>query len=183
MTIAQLETTPQIADILTVANRLTATERLFVARWLLDSVLVEEVDDDTDWQQLSLSAFETDWDNEEDTIYDSWRTVYILNDWQRAGLLKPSFVRSKVAAIEPALIVLHVGQLSAQDMDEVDRRLRIALALTRNVLSDVANEVDFLQQSPAIVQTVAEKSVAAVVAFSGAGNHSVNPNRLRSLLE
>lgn len=78
MTIAELETTPQIADILTVANRLTATERLFVARWLLDSVLVKEIDDDTDWQHLSLSAFEADWDNEEDAIYDSWRTAYGL---------------------------------------------------------------------------------------------------------
>lgn len=75
MTSAELETTPQIADILTVANRLTATERLFVARWLLDSVLAQEADDDADWQQLSLSAFEDEWDNEEDAIYDSWRTA------------------------------------------------------------------------------------------------------------
>lgn len=108
---------------------------------------------------------------------------YILSGWQQAGLLKPSFVRPKVAAIEPALIVHQVGQLSARDMDEVDRRLRTAMALTRSALSDIANEVDLLQQSPAIVQMVAEKSVAAVVAFSDAGDFSVGPDRLRSLLD
>lgn len=108
---------------------------------------------------------------------------YILRDWQQAGLLKPSFVRPKVAAIEPALIVHQVGQLSERDMDEVDRRLRTAMALTQSALSDAANEVDFLQQSPAVVQMIAEKSVAAVVAFSDAGDFSVNADRLRSLLE
>lgn len=108
---------------------------------------------------------------------------HILRDWQQAGLLKPSFVRPKVAAIEPALIVHQVGQLSARDMDEVDRRLRTAMALTQSALSDIANEVDFLQQLPAIIQVLAEKSVAAVVAFSDAGDLSVAPDHLRSLLE
>jgi len=97
--------------------------------------------------------------------------------------LRPLFVRPKVAAIEPALIVHQVGQLSARDMDEVDRRLRTAMALTQSAFSDVANEVDFLQQSPAIVQILAEKSVAAVVAFSDAGEFSVDPDRLRLLLD
>jgi len=55
---------------------------------------------------------------------------YVLTDWQTAGLLKPSFVRPKIAAIEPALIVYQVGRLSAQDMGEVDHRLRLAMDLT-----------------------------------------------------
>ena len=38
MTVANFVTTPRIAEVLTVADRLTAPERLFVARWLLDSV-------------------------------------------------------------------------------------------------------------------------------------------------
>lgn len=54
---------------------------------------------------------------------------YVLQDWQVAGLLKPSFVRPKIAAIEPSLVVHQVGRLSAQDMDEVDRRLRTAMEL------------------------------------------------------
>ena len=76
MTIANFTTTPRIAEVLTVADRLTLAERLFVARWLLDSVLAQEIDDEEDWQALSLSAFEKDWDNEEDAIYDDWRTLY-----------------------------------------------------------------------------------------------------------
>ena len=76
VTVANLATTPRIAEVLTVANRLTSAERLFVARRLLDSVLAKEIDDEEDWQQLSLSAFEKDWDNEEDAIYDDWRTLH-----------------------------------------------------------------------------------------------------------
>jgi len=33
----------------------------------------EEADDPRAWQALGLSAFERDWDNEEDAIYDDWR--------------------------------------------------------------------------------------------------------------
>jgi len=76
MTVANFATTPRIAEVLTVANRLSSAERLFVARWLLDSVLTKEIDDEVDWQELSLTAFEKDWDNEEDAIYDNWRAHY-----------------------------------------------------------------------------------------------------------
>ncbi|MEZ4713331.1 MAG: hypothetical protein R3A44_39460 [Caldilineaceae bacterium] len=76
MTVANFATTPRIAEVLSVADNLTLAERLFVARWLLDSVLVKEIDDEVDWQELSLSSFEKDWDNDEDAIYDDWRTHY-----------------------------------------------------------------------------------------------------------
>lgn len=76
MTVANFPTTERIAEVLTVADRLTLAERLIVARWLLDSVLTKEVDDEADWQELSLTAFAKDWDNEEDAIYDDWRTHY-----------------------------------------------------------------------------------------------------------
>lgn len=56
---------------MTVANRLTAAEQLAVVRWLLGSVLTKEFDDEADWQELSLSAIEKDWDNEDGAIYDS----------------------------------------------------------------------------------------------------------------
>jgi len=107
---------------------------------------------------------------------------YILSDWQTAGLLKPSFVRPKIAAIEPELIVHQVGRLSAQDLGEVDRRLRRAMELTASALPDVANEIDFSQQSPAIIQIVAEKSITALVKFSKADNLSVNLDHIRELL-
>ena len=73
---ADFATTPRIAQVLTVADRLTAAERLFVARWLLDSVLTKKLDEEADWQQLRLAAFEAEWDNKEDAIYDDWRTHY-----------------------------------------------------------------------------------------------------------
>ena len=76
MTVANLVATPQVKQILSVADRLNTAERLFVARWLLDSLLTKEVDDTEDWQQLGLSSFEKEWDNEEDAIYDNWRTHY-----------------------------------------------------------------------------------------------------------
>ena len=72
---AGLAETPDIADVLSMADRLTETERLMVARWLLDSVLSKDADDDA-WQQLGLAAFEQDWDNDEDAIYDDWRKHY-----------------------------------------------------------------------------------------------------------
>ena len=54
---------------------------------------------------------------------------YLLTDWAAAGLPKPSFVRPKLAAIEPSLIVYHVGHLSADDLRAVDDCLRQAMAL------------------------------------------------------
>ncbi|MEZ4713330.1 MAG: type II toxin-antitoxin system PemK/MazF family toxin [Caldilineaceae bacterium] len=107
---------------------------------------------------------------------------YVLNDWQAAGLLKPSFVRPKIAAIEPALIVHQVGRLSLRDQSEVDRRLRRAMDLTSSALPDVAQEIDLAQQSPAIVQVVAEKAVAALVTFSKTNNPPVDLLRIRKLL-
>ncbi len=58
------------------------------------------------------------------------RLDYILVDWKEAGLLKPTFMRPKIAAIEPSLIVYHVGALSERDMREVNGRLKLALALS-----------------------------------------------------
>ena len=54
---------------------------------------------------------------------------YVLHDWQQAGLLKPSLVRPKIAAITESLVVYRIGALSARDLREVDQRLRVALAL------------------------------------------------------
>jgi hypothetical protein len=80
------------------------------------------------------------------------------------------------------LIVHQVGQLSVQDLNEVDRRLRSAMELTASALADVAEEIDFAKQSPVIVQAVAEKSVTAVVKFSKTNEPSVDLARIRKLL-
>ena len=107
---------------------------------------------------------------------------YVLVDWSDAGLLKPSFVRPKVAAVEPALVVHRVGALSTRDLLEVNRGLRRAMALVETALDDVLAEVDLMVQPAATVQTVAEKSVAAAVSFASAGEPGVHLDRLRGLL-
>ena len=54
---------------------------------------------------------------------------YIIADWQTAGLLKPSFIRPKVATVDPSLIRYHIGRLSDTDLKAVDTRLQIAFDL------------------------------------------------------
>ena len=49
--------------------------------------------------------------------------------------------------------------------------------------NDIVNEINFLKQSPSVVQATAEKSVAALVNFATSANPLVNLNRIRKLLE
>lgn len=107
---------------------------------------------------------------------------YLLQDWKQAGLPKPSFVRPKVAAIEPGLVVHQIGQLSGRDREEVDRRLRLAMALTESALPDIVQEIDFLKQPSSIVHTIAEKSVSALAALASRGNPGIDLERIRKLL-
>ena len=58
------------------------------------------------------------------TAYD-----YALQDWQAANLLRPSWVRAKLATLDPALVRYQPGQLSDTDLAEVERRIRLALGL------------------------------------------------------
>lgn len=76
MTALPSAVTPRITELLNIVMRLTITERLLLARLLLDSVLTKEIDEDADWHNLSLSTFEAEWDNDEDAIYDNWRQLY-----------------------------------------------------------------------------------------------------------
>jgi mRNA interferase MazF len=107
---------------------------------------------------------------------------YVLTDWAQAGLPKPSFVRPKIAAIEPSLIVHQVGRLSAHDMRQVDGRLRQALALDEMSLSDFIDQLDFVSQPAATVQTLAEKSLRAATRLAAAQVDEIDLDRLRALL-
>ena len=69
-------TSPRLAKVLDETERLTRMERLVLARSLLDSILIGETQDESDWMALSLTSFQRDWDNDEDAIYDNWRTHY-----------------------------------------------------------------------------------------------------------
>lgn len=55
---------------------------------------------------------------------------YALRDWQTAHLLRPSWVRAKLATLDPALVRYAPGRLSDADFAEVEQRLRRALGLS-----------------------------------------------------
>jgi len=74
---ATVRTVPsRVAEIFDGAKRLTTVERLALARLLLDSVLADEQDNETNWSAMSLDTFQRDWDNAEDAIYDNWKELY-----------------------------------------------------------------------------------------------------------
>ncbi len=52
---------------------------------------------------------------------------YRLSDWQQANLVKATWVRSKLATVDPHLVVHTIGQLSSSDLQEVEARLKLSL--------------------------------------------------------
>jgi mRNA interferase MazF len=54
---------------------------------------------------------------------------YELEDWEAARLLRPSWVRAKLATLDPALVRYNPGRLSNTDLAEVEKRVRLALGL------------------------------------------------------
>jgi mRNA interferase MazF len=54
---------------------------------------------------------------------------YELKEWQAAHLLRPSWVRAKLATLDPVLVRYRTGRLSADDLAEVEKRIRLALGL------------------------------------------------------
>ncbi len=107
---------------------------------------------------------------------------YVLRDWAAAGLPKPSFVRPKVAAIEPNLVVHRVGALSTRDQRDVDHYLRRAMALTSTMSDHELTELDLTTLTARDVQQLAEKSLAAAVAMAATGEPDVDLDRLRILM-
>jgi hypothetical protein len=74
--IAEKVASSRVNQILVEIRRLTRMERLVLVRLVLDSVLIDEVGDEANWSAMSLEAFQRDWDNPEDAIYDNWREHY-----------------------------------------------------------------------------------------------------------
>ena len=66
----------QVSRLFEAARQLQAKERLVLARLLLDSILDTDLETEADWSAIGLAAFEKDWDNPEDAIYDNWRAHY-----------------------------------------------------------------------------------------------------------
>lgn len=107
---------------------------------------------------------------------------YVLQDWQSAGLLKPSFVRPKLAAIDPQLVVFKPGKLSSLDLMEIDRRLYYSLGLRQLDIIDTLTEVDLRTQPPKMVFTLAEKSIMAAVMLAKQNPTEVDITQLNKLL-
>jgi hypothetical protein len=99
-----------------------------------------------------------------------------------AGLPKPSFVRPKLAAIEPSLIVHRIGRLSGNDLLELDRRLWQALGLHGTALTLLMQDLNLSLQPSEQVQLLAEKSLAAVRDLDRVKTAGVDVLRLRELL-
>jgi hypothetical protein len=66
----------RVSKVLDVAQQFSSNERLMLAKLLLDSIVAHEIEEEAEWQKLSLAAFEREWDNPDDAIYDNWRELY-----------------------------------------------------------------------------------------------------------
>ena len=48
----------------------------------------------------------------------------LIEDWQSAGLLKPSAVKSAISTIEQRLVVKILGRLSSKDLSTLEKALK-----------------------------------------------------------
>ncbi len=75
MSVLAMQMSPRVSEVLNAARHFTVDERIVLAKLLLDTIVTGEAEDSADWQALGLRAFEEDWDNPDDAIYDDWRTA------------------------------------------------------------------------------------------------------------
>ena len=52
-----------------------------------------------------------------------------ISDWREAGLLFPSVATGILRTVKRSMIVRQLGRMSADDMNAIDKQLRVALAL------------------------------------------------------
>lgn len=67
---------PRVHQALASYLQLPPIERLALAKLLLESVLSDARHEEADWMALGLAAFQREWDNDEDAIYDDWKEHY-----------------------------------------------------------------------------------------------------------
>lgn len=56
-------------------------------------------------------------------------TDYALADWEQAGLRYPSALKAVLFTLAPTRVEYRIGAVTARDLAEIDRRLRLALGL------------------------------------------------------
>jgi mRNA interferase MazF len=49
---------------------------------------------------------------------------FLIEDWQGAGLLRPSAVKSAISTIEQRLVLKLLGRLSARDLSTLEKALK-----------------------------------------------------------
>jgi mRNA interferase MazF len=107
---------------------------------------------------------------------------YVLSDWQAANLRFPSAFKPLLFTLAPSLILQTVGKLSAADMLEVDRRVKVALALQFSSLAEFIVAAD-LNDAPAdLVQMLAERAATAVLLQANRNASGAKPERIRAIL-
>jgi hypothetical protein len=70
---------PRVAHIWSEVQTLNEEERLFLAKLFWANFPTNPEQDDTDWMVLGLTAFQQDWDNPDDAVYDNWREHYAVS--------------------------------------------------------------------------------------------------------
>lgn len=76
MTTTHLTISPRTGELFIKARQFSVEERLVLAKLLLDSLLTQEPEEEADWGSLGLAAFEKEWNNADDAVYDNWRDLY-----------------------------------------------------------------------------------------------------------
>ena len=54
---------------------------------------------------------------------------FLIQDWQSAGLLKSSAIKSALSTIEKRLVMKILGRLSSKDLSTLDKALKVLLDL------------------------------------------------------
>ena len=54
---------------------------------------------------------------------------FLIEDWQAAGLLKPSAVKSAISTIEQSLVLKLLGRFSSEDLSTLEKALKEPLDL------------------------------------------------------
>jgi mRNA interferase MazF len=54
---------------------------------------------------------------------------FLIEDWQSAGLLKSSAIKSAISTIEQRLVMKILGRLSSKDLSTLDKALKVLLDL------------------------------------------------------
>ena len=54
---------------------------------------------------------------------------FSIEDWQSAGLLKSSAIKSAISTIEQRLVIKILGRLSSKDLSTLDKALKVLLDL------------------------------------------------------